>query len=62
MRSIDIRAQYEALDREWRSMDIVSQDRHGAEFAVRFSMLAQQAIVEADRWFNEAFDRFDQSQ
>lgn len=62
MRPLDIRARLEQLNREWRDMDILSQDRRGAEYAMRFAMLAEEATVEADRWFNHAFDRFDQSQ
>lgn len=62
MRPVDIRARLDELNREWRTMDIVSQDRHGAEYAIRYAQLAEEAIQEADRWFNQAFDRFDQSQ
>ncbi len=62
MRPSELHAQIEELNRDWRSMSIVEQDRHGADYAVRFAMLAEQAIAEADRWFNAAFDRFDASQ
>lgn len=43
-------------------MGMVEQDRRGADYAIRYAWLAEQAVVEADRWFNAAFDRFDQSQ
>jgi vacuolar-type H+-ATPase subunit B/Vma2 len=62
MRPIDIRTRLDALNHEWRSMTIIEQDHRGAEYAVRFAMLAEEALAEADRWFNETFDRFDQSQ
>lgn len=62
MRPSELHARLEELNREWRSMGMVEQDRRGADYAIRYAWLAEQAVVEADRWFNAAFDRFDQSQ
>jgi len=62
VRPIDIRARLDQLHREWNALGVIGQDRHGAEYAQRYSSLAEEAIREAERWFGVAFDRFDQSQ
>ena len=45
----DVAYRLKALSREWHRAGLVGQDRHGAEFAIRYRVLAEQAVAEVER-------------